>query len=295
MSFNSKIALYSFVLLIKAMKNILILTDFSLNSWNSIEYSLSLFQNKAYRFYLINASDIQDEEIKSNSVEKVGLATIKKPIDSKKEFKSLLKKIEDSPLKGAHTFTSIAVKTNLLIAVKNQIKANKIDLIIIGTNGLSTQGKRNIGSITEDIITKVKCSTLVVPKDARFLGLKEIAFPTDYTYFYEAKLLQNINDLFSYDGSTLRFVYLAKNNEVLDKEQLWNKETIHDYFINKTHSFHSEVNKNLELSIQKAIDQFGIDLIIMAAKNLNLFEQILFRPKMVSIKYYSKTPFLILH
>ena len=109
------------------------------------------------------------------------------------------------------------------------------------------------------------------------------------------KLLQNINDLFSYDGSTLRFVYLAKNNEVLDKEQLWNKETIHDYFINKTHSFHSEVNKNLELSIQKAIDQFGIDLIIMAAKNLNLFEQILFRPKMVSIKYYSKTPFLILH
>ena len=39
-------------------------------------------------------------------------------------------------------------------------------------------------------------------RHARFLGLKEIAFPTDYTYFYEAKLLQNINDLFSYDGST---------------------------------------------------------------------------------------------
>lgn len=295
MSFNSKIALYSFVLLIKAMKNILILTDFSANSWNSIEYSLSLFQNKAYRFYLLNVLDTQDEEINNISVEKEGIATIKKTIDSKKEFKNLLKKIQDFPLKGEHTFSSITVKTNLLSAVKNQIKTNEIDLIIIGTNGLSTQGKRNIGSITEDIITKVKCSTLVVPKDARFVGLKEIAFPTDYTYFYEAKLLQNINDLFSYEGSTLRFVYLAKNSDVLDKEQLWNKETIHDYFINKMHTFHSEVNKNLELSIQKSIDKLGIDLIIMAAKNLNLFEQILFRPKMVSIKYYSSTPFLILH
>jgi len=295
MSFNSKIALYSFVLLIKAMKNILILTDFSLNSWNSIEYSLSLFQNKAYHFYLLNASDIQEEECENILADKGGLVTINKSIDSKKEFKNLLKKIDDSPLKGAHTFTSIAVRTNLLIAVKNQIKTSKIDLIIIGTNGLSTQGKRNIGSITEDIITKVKCSTLVVPKDARFVGLKDIAFPTDYTYFYEGKLLQNINDLFSYDGSTLRFVYLAKNSDVLDKEQLWNKETIHDYFINKTHTFNTQINKNLELSIQKVIDKFGIDLIIMAAKNLNLFEQILFRPKINSIKYYSKTPFLILH
>ena len=295
MSFNSKIALYSFVLLIKAMKNILILTDFSSNSWNSIEYSLSLFQNKAYHFYLLNASDIQEEECENILADKGGLVTINKSIDSKKEFKNLLKKIDDSPLKGAHTFTSIAVRTNLLIAVKNQIKTSKIDLIIIGTNGLSTQGKRNIGSITEDIITKVKCSTLVVPKDARFVGLKDIAFPTDYTYFYEGKLLQNINDLFSYDGSTLRFVYLAKNSDVLDKEQLWNKETIHDYFINKTHTFNTQINKNLELSIQKVIDKFGIDLIIMAAKNLNLFEQILFRPKINSIKYYSKTPFLILH
>ena len=153
----------------------------------------------------------------------------------------------------------------------------------------------NIGSISEDIITKVKCSTLVVPKNARYTELKEIAFPTDYTYFYEAKLLQNIRDTFNYKNAFLRFVYLSKHSEVMDKEQLWNKETIHDYFINSPHSFHVEINTNLELSIQKTIDSFGIDIIIMAAKNLNLFEQILFRPKINTIKYYSKTPFLILH
>lgn len=295
MSFIINAPLFSFVVLIYAMKNILILTDFSSNSWNSIEYSLELFKNKSYDFYLLNASDIQEDEFENITDDDGGLATVKKIKDTKKEFNNLLHKIKISPLKGNHNFTPISVESNLISAVKNQIKIHKIDLIVLGTNGLSTQGKMNIGSISEDIITKVKCSALVIPKDARFSGLNEIAFPTDYTYFYEAKLLQNITDLFNYKNSSLRFVYLAKNSEVLDKEQLWNKETIHDYFINKEHTFHSELNKNLELSIQKVIDDFGIDLIIMAAKNLNLFEQILFRPKINTIKYYSKTPFLILH
>ena len=88
---------------------------------------------------------------------------------------------------------------------------------------------------------------------------------------------------------------MAKKNSKLNKEQQWNKETLHDYFLNQPHSFHVEVNENFELAIENFIDTNGVDLIVMAAKNLNLFEQILFRPKIKNIKYYFKTPFLVLH
>ena len=145
------------------------------------------------------------------------------------------------------------------------------------------------------IITKLKSSILVVPFEARFSKLKEIAFPTDFTNFKEAKLLQNITGLLSAHKSSTNFVYMAKKDGKLDKEQLWNKETLHDYFKEQPHSFHVEVNENFELSIESFIDKSGIDLIVMAAKNLNLFEQILFRPKLKNIKYYFKTPFLVLH
>ena len=70
---------------------------------------------------------------------------------------------------------------------------------------------------------------------------------------------------------------------------------MHDYYINKEHSFHSEVNPNLEISMQKFIEEKKIDIVVLAAKNLNLFEQILFRPKTEGLDYYSKTPFLALH
>ena len=88
---------------------------------------------------------------------------------------------------------------------------------------------------------------------------------------------------------------MAKKNRELDKEQRWNKDTLQDYFKDQPHSFHVEVSENFEASIESFVDKRDVDLIVMAAKNLNLFEQILFRPKIKNIKYYFKKPLLVLH
>ena len=270
-----------------AMKNILILTDFSDNSWNSITYTLALFNNKSCNFYLLNGENTYKENLIDNHLSL---------IEAKKEFDKLIQKIADSPLKGNHKIFPIIEERDVIEAARFQIVDKKIDLIVIGTNGLLYTGRQNnISPISEDIITKLKSSILVVPFEAHFNELNEIAFPTDYTNFKEAKLLQNITGLIKSHEATTNFVYMAKKNNKLDKEQQWNKETLHDYFLNQPHSFHVEVNENFELAIENFIDTNRVDLIVMAAKNLNLFEQILFRPKIKNIKYYFKTPFLVLH
>ncbi|MBL4724587.1 MAG: universal stress protein, partial [Lutibacter sp.] len=181
------------------MKNILILTDFSNNSWNSIEYTLALFQNKRCNFYLLNAKkgsyEIMDELVYDNL-----LVTKKK--NQKEKFDELLVKISKSTLKGEHIFTSILADKDIIESARHQIEEKKIDLVVIGSNGMSSDGrKNNISPTSEDIITKLKCSILVVPNEAQFSKLKEIAFPTDYTNFYEAKLLQNISSLLSFHES----------------------------------------------------------------------------------------------
>ncbi len=272
------------------MKNILILTDFSDNSWNSITYALALFQNKRCNFYLLNAVKNSSDEValgKKNREEKV---------DSKKELELLIHKISTSQLIGNHKFIPISSEMDIIDAARLQISKKKIDLVVIGTNGMSSNGRQNnISPTSEDIITKLKCSILVVPNEALFKELKKIAFPTDYTNFYEAKLLENIGGLLSFHNTSTSFVYMAKKTAKLDKEQCWNKETLHDYFLKRPHSFQEEINENFELSIEKFIKNNNIDLIVMAAKNLNLFEQLLFRPKIKNIRYYFETPFLVLH
>jgi nucleotide-binding universal stress UspA family protein len=295
MSFIINTALFMFALIIIRMKNILILTDFSEKSWNSILYALGLFQNERCNFYILNSAKRDENEIHESGNNQLELVNVRNKRDTKREFDRLIQRIDLLSLKKDHLFLPIIEETTLIDATRNQVKNRKFDLIVIGADDMSLKGKLNKNSISEDVITKVKCSVLVVPEEARFNGLNEIGFPTDYTNFYEAKLLEDLISKVSYSNSTLRFLYLCKKKEALNKEQKWNKETLHDYFIDKQHSFHSEVTGNIEKSLECIIDSKKINLIILAAKNLNLLEQILFRPKTVDLKYYLETPFLVLH
>jgi nucleotide-binding universal stress UspA family protein len=284
-----------FVLLIINMKNVLILTDFSDKSWNSIAYALALFQNDSCNFHVLNAGKREENEIQEISNHEIELVPVKNKRDLKRAFDKLFQKIDTLPLQKGHFFFQIIDESNIIEATRNQVKTKNIDLIIIGADDLFLKEKLNKNSISEDVITKVKCSVLVVPTEAKFNGLNEIGFPTDYTNFYEAKLLENLLSKVSYGSSALRFLYLCKKKTLLNKEQKWNKETLHDYFIEKEHSFHSEINKNPEESLEYFIDSMKINLVVLAAKNLNLLEQILFRPKIENLNYYSNTPFLALH
>ena len=207
--------------------------------------------------------------------------------DSKRQIEALITKINTLKLKGNHTFIPILDPNNIVEATRNQIKIKKIDLIVIGANDIPSKGQITRNSISEEIITKVKCSVLVVPEIAVFTRLKEIVFPTDYTNYYEAKLLHYLTSKSGYDNAAVRFLYLNKCCETLNKEQLWNKETLQDYFTDKQHSFYAEINSNLEESLEQFINEKQIDLIVLAAKNLNLLEQILFRPQTPTLNYYS--------
>jgi nucleotide-binding universal stress UspA family protein len=295
MSFIISTALFKFVPIIYGMKNILILTDFSNKSWNSITYALGLFQNEQCNFHLLNAGNRYDMEQETESYSQVELVQVNNKRDSKRKIEALIAKIKGLKIKGNHSFIPIIDENNIVEATRNQIKTKRIDLIVIGANDIPSKGQITRNSVSEEIITKVKCSVLVVPEIAVFNSLKEIAFPTDYTNYYEAKLLHYLTSKSGYNNAAIRFLYLSKNNEILDKDQQWNKETLHDYFEDKQHSFHAVINNNLEESLEEFINKKNIDLIVLAAKNLNLLEQIFFRPQTSTLNYYSKTPFLALH
>lgn len=295
MSLLINTACYMFVVIIRVMKNILILTDFSDKSWNSIEYVLGMLQHTPCTFHLLNAGKRHENEDGNVSFDQLEFVKVHNKRDSKRAFDKLIRKIKKLPLKRSHHFIPIIDENNIVEATRNQIKQKKIDLIVIGADDMTINGKINKNSISEEVITKVKCSVLIVPEEARFNGLNEIGLPTDYTNFYEGKLLLDLTIRESFKGSSVRFLHLAKKNVELNKEQAWNKEALHDYFKNKEHSFHFKVIQNFEESIEIFIKEKKVDIIVLAAKNLNFFEQILFRPKKGNLEYYSKTPFLAMH
>jgi nucleotide-binding universal stress UspA family protein len=279
------------------MKNILIPTDFSENSWNAIEYALRFFEGQSCNFYLLHVNTVTSGYL----VEDSGFALTKDIIDdtlikpSKIQLNKIVKRISQSSLKGKHRFFTLTDYNFFIESIRNHVEEKKIDLIVIGTKGATGLKKLIIGSNAASVITRVKCTTLVVPENATFVKPREIAFPTDFSAFYSADLLRPFQEILDLVKASVRILHINKSNYQLNPDQKRNKEYLEDYFNQYKHSFHFLTNRNIESAIQCFVESRDIDLIVMVAKNLNYFQRILFHPLVEEITYHTDIPFLVLH
>ena len=167
------------------MKNILIPTDFSDNAWNAIEYALRFFSKSSCNFYILHVDTFDDAEYQEKVTLEGGAKVsdaVKSP--SKKFLQQTIKRIIKSPyLNSNHRFYPVMDKNLIINSIRKQVVEKKIDFIVMGTRGESGINNSAIGRNTSNVITKVKCTTLVVPENAKFVSLKEIAFPTDFSFF----------------------------------------------------------------------------------------------------------------
>jgi len=278
------------------MKQILIPTDFSENSNNAIQYALAFFKNTECDFYFLHVTLISNyggSEFPLFPSAEVIDKTLLHP--GKTALKSLVKKIKKQDTNPGHNFHLINTYNYFVDAVKEQIEEKYIDLIVMGTKGASGLSEIILGSNTGDIITQVKCPVLIVPEKAVFSIPKEIAFPTDYNIFYPSAILNYIVEFVKTYNSAIRILHVAKKDENLTDFQLENKDFLHDFFMDKKHSFHRITSKKIEAGVQCFVESRNINMIVMVAKNINLFQRILFRPTVEEISYHIEIPFLVLH
>ncbi len=279
------------------MKNILLPTDFSKNSWNAIEYALRFYQNTVCNFYLIHIDRITN--FNTNDTPYVpGEEVIEKMFlkPSRERLRELTTRIiNEFPENKNHKFYTL-VDYNLFVdSIRKHVKEKEIDIIVMGTKGASGLQQFIIGSNAGDVLTKVSCTTLVVPENAKYTKLKEVAFPTDFVLSYDTQILQSICEVLEKESSSLRIVHISKQGTLLNIDQQNNKDLLEDLFSNYSHSFHSLHNRKVEDAVQCFVESRGINMIVMVAKNLNYFQQILFHSKVEKISYHTNVPFLVLH
>jgi len=279
------------------MKAILLPTDFSENSWNAIVYALNFLEKCSCNFYLLHVNRINNL-VDSDSPYIPDKETIENLYvkSSKIKLKEILKRIvKELPNNEKHKFYTLTDYNFFIESIRKHVNEKKINMIIMGTKGASGLKEYIVGSNTGDVITKVKCTTLVVPEESSFTPLKEIAFPTDYTMDYDIQMLQPILDILEIPDTSLRMLHINKKNTKLNIDQQANKDLLNDYFENYNFSFHFLSNTKVEDAIRCFVESRGIDMMIMIAKNLNYFQQILFHSKIEKISYHTNVPFLVLH
>jgi hypothetical protein len=215
---------------------------------------------------------------------------------SKLQLRKTLKRIsQEFPVNKNHHFFVLTDYNFFIDSIRKYVDEMKIDMIIMGTKGATGLKKIIIGSNAADVIKKVKCTTLIVPENATFTNLNELAFPTDYFLTYGVNLLKPIYEIIEMYHPSLRVVHISHDLEKLNLSQQDNKDLLQDYFSNFDVRFYNLTNKNVEDAIECFIQSSDIDMIAMVAKNLNFFQQILFHSKVEEISYHTNVPFLVIH
>ncbi|AXT58207.1 universal stress protein [Aquimarina sp. MMG015] len=278
------------------MKNILIPTDFSENSWNAITYALSFFEKVQCNFYFLHISPYKQVIGNESFFESTDQVVDNITLSDQEQMQLLLKRIQKLPLNPKHYFFTIHEYIFFIDTIRKQVEEKNIDFIVMGTKGASGLKEKTVGSNTGDVITKVKCPILVIPEKAKYSKINEIAFPTDYNILYKNRILQTITEVLTINKAALRVLHIAKKEKQLTELQKRNKNILNVFLEEDIdHSFHFLSNPSIEQAVQCFVESRDINMITMVAKNLNFFQRILFHPTVEKISYHINIPFLVLH
>lgn len=278
------------------MKNILLPTDFSENSWNAIQYTLELFKDEVCNFSVFNSYRLPvyttDDFMVTSSNE--GLEETLHKINDE-NLDKVLDRINHLKKNPKHTFKKVLVYNFFLDAIKEVVIKNGIDLIAMGTKGASGAKEIFIGTNTGDVINKVKVPLIVIPENTKYKPPKEIAFPTDHNIFYDRRSLKLLLKIAELHKSTIRVVYIKVDNAELNHEQKNNKEFVFECLEKVDKSYHTLHNLMLEDALNCFTQSRDIDMIAMVPKNLNFFQKLFFKPKVEEISYHTNIPLLVLN
>ena len=276
-------------------KRILLPTDYSQNALNAIRYALDLYKDLRCDFYFLNAYHASGYSLESMMVSEPGERFYEAAkAKSKKGMERLMEMLRLHPENSKHTYHSICAFNSLLSAVEEVLTIKDIDIIIMGTRGITDSSNAILGTNTVTIMEKItQCPVIAVPSDYSFTPPKEIVFPTDYKAPFKRKELNFMLEIASMHDSGIRILHIEKENE-LNTAQLNNKYLLEDILKGIDYSFHSLSNIKVSQGIQTFIESRESDMVAFLNRKHRFFNSILSNPLVKEIGYDSNIPILVL-
>jgi nucleotide-binding universal stress UspA family protein len=276
------------------MKNILLLTDFSENSINAIHYALQLFEDEVCNFYLLNVQS--SGSYMSDDLVLAGNQSLYDSIVKKTKHKldKLIVELE-SEFKNDKFNFQILVDYDALPEAINQIKTTKIiDLIVMGTNGVTGAKEVVFGSNTINVIRKVDCPTLVIPKGFKYRTPKDILLPLDLLDALSGKAFNNVIKFAKRFSKKLHLLRVKPYNED-SKEEKKDKKNITTLLTDVEHEYHVITNVPMAYTVDCYTQSHPIDLTTLLVQNESIFERFFIGSSTTKISNSIRVPLLIFH
>ncbi len=272
------------------IKRILVPIDFSDCSINALKYATQLAEKLEIKeliiFHAYSApASYTDLNISYDLSDTV--TQIEKEVEA--DFRELPDKV---PELIRIPYRTIKKDTYLEEGILSVCLQHPVDLIVMGTQGASGIDEVVLGTNTHRIIRNQISPVLVVPENATFKPIKNIALSSDYKSIM-ADLLQPLKALQFAFGSKLHVIHVSDKG-TLEGEKATAAKTLESYLKEFPHQYHFIPDNNLEESLERFGIEHNIDLLTIYPRKKGFFDRIFGKSESKSIIFHTRLPLLAL-
>lgn len=277
-------------------KKILVPTDFSKNAWNALMYAIELYKNEVCDFYLLNTFNSSGYALESLMVPEPGEPIYEEAKEeSEKGLTKVFERLSFRDDYDNHTFFMISQFNSLLEGIKDIVDKKDIEMIVMGTKGVTNAADIIYGSNTTVVMEKVRnCPVMAIPEKVIYSEPKEIVFPTDYKTHFKHRELQYLIEIAKISNATIRVLHITNDDE-LDKEQENSKNLLQECFDGISYSFHTLHHAGIKGGLSAFVESRNSDMITFINRKHSFFGSIFSRPLVKDLGYHAKVPVLALH
>ncbi len=276
------------------MKNILLLTDFSKNSINATHYAHHLFKDDVCTFFILhvkNSASYTTDDLMSTGNESIYNALVK---DAKDKLANLVMVLQSDFNSEKFAYKTSVDYDILTDAVNQLIASHSIDLIVMGTNGVTGAKEVVFGSNTINVIRQVNCPTLVIPKGFTFRKPKEILLPLDLMDSLSGAAFANTIKFLKRFGERLHMLRIKPHNEN-SKEEKKDQEHINYFLKDLDFKYHVVSNVPMNYTVDCYLQTHKIDLTTLLVQKESLFERFFIGSPTTKISNSIREPLLVFH
>ncbi|NNC35406.1 MAG: universal stress protein [Croceitalea sp.] len=280
------------------IKQVLLPTDFSKNALNAIRYALDLYSDIRCEFYLLHAFQASGYTLDSMRVPEPGEphyeAAKKRSLEGMAKLKQMVLLHGQNP---NHTLHTISTFNSLVEAVRNTIAKKDIEIIFMGTKGVTGSKARIFGTNTVAIMEAIKnCPVLAIPEHYSFAPPKKIVFPTDYKTAYKKKEMEPLLEIAKLHNAKIDVIHIDKEKDgKLSAKQAANQELLTNILDQCSYSLHFLSEVKISKGITLFIESQKSDMIAFLNKKHLFFGSILSNPLVKEIGYEPTIPILELN
>lgn len=282
----------------KAIKRILVPTDFSENARAAFDYALKLAEDKKASIKVVHIyADYTPEMALAEANFVAGGKSIAEITEALTNF------VDEEMDTASNIITARKVKVEAEVYYGSPVqdiiamsKTGEFDLIVMGTAGQKNWGELMFGSVSTHVSQKANCPVLLVPSESEYKKVKNIVYACDFDHksFKHVGLVSDVAKTFAANVHLI-FVKTEENersNYNTDVEDM--RAVFHAQAPKLTYTSDIITEDDVVEGINKYSKVNRIDMVVAVTKHRRFWDRILHSSKVKEMAIYSELPVLVI-